>query len=121
MSIRGINVSIVAGALSRPPTARSLPSGDRLLALDVTVRGDGGTDTVPVAWFGAPDTAATWEAGQKVVVVGRVRRRFFQAGGATASRTEVVAASVVPARRKAAVRSAVASALAAARSVVDTT
>jgi single-strand DNA-binding protein len=32
-----------------------------------------------------------------VVVVGRVRRRFFHAGGATQSRTEVVAETVLPA------------------------
>jgi single-strand DNA-binding protein len=30
-------------------------------------------------------------------VVGRVRRRFFRAGGTTQSRTEVVADTVVPA------------------------
>ena len=38
-------------------------------------------------------------AGAEVVVVGSVRRRFFRAGGATQSRTEVVAEQVVAARR----------------------
>jgi single-strand DNA-binding protein len=33
------------------------------------------------------------------VVTGRVRRRFFRSGGATASRTEVVAERVIPARQ----------------------
>jgi single-strand DNA-binding protein len=35
-----------------------------------------------------------------VVVTGRVRRRFFRAGGYTQSRTEVVADAVVPTRRR---------------------
>ena len=37
---------------------------------------------------------------ENVVVVGRVRRRFFHAGGATQSRTEVVADKVLPVRSK---------------------
>ena len=47
-------------------------------------------------------------AGDEVVVVGRARRRFFRAGGATASRTEVVAAQVCPVRAPARVRAALA-------------
>jgi single-strand DNA-binding protein len=35
----------------------------------------------------------------EVIVVGTVRRRFFRAGGATQSRTEVVADRIVPTRR----------------------
>ena len=49
-------------------------------------------------------TAPAWADAsprRRVVVVGRVRRRFFRAGGATASRTEVVADRVVPARQRA--------------------
>jgi single-strand DNA-binding protein len=38
-------------------------------------------------------------AGDEVVVVGTVRRRFFRAGGATQSRTEVLADKVVRASR----------------------
>jgi single-strand DNA-binding protein len=55
---------------------------------------------VPVAWPDAPDGCLSWEAGLAVVVVGRVRRRFFRAGGATVSRTEVVAQVVAPARQR---------------------
>jgi hypothetical protein len=33
-------------------------------------------------------------------VVGRVRRRFYRAGGATASRTELVAERVAPVRQR---------------------
>ena len=65
-------------------------------------------ESVPVAWFEPPSSASAMGAGDDVVVVGRVRRRFFRAGGATASRTEVVAAAVVPARAPARVRRAMA-------------
>jgi single-strand DNA-binding protein len=70
-------------------------------------------ESVPVAWFDPPAAASGLVAGDEVVVVGRVRRRFFRAGGATASRTEVVAAKVVPARSAAKVRAALAPVLAA--------
>jgi single-strand DNA-binding protein len=54
---------------------------------------------VPVAWFDAPATGRDLAAGTDVVVVGSVRRRFFRAGDATQSRTEVVAERIVAARR----------------------
>ena len=96
-----MNISIVRGALSRPPQARVLPSGDRLVAYDVTVAASGGrgAESVPVVWLGAPDSAQDLAPETEVVVVGRVRRRFFRAGGTTQSRTEVVAHCVVPARQ----------------------
>lgn len=90
-----MNIAIVRGSLSRPPTPRTLPSGDHLVAYEVTVPSDRGpAETVPVVFPGASARAASLPAGAEVVVVGRVRRRFFQASGRTASRTEVVAASV---------------------------
>ena len=108
----GTNLSVLIGSLSRLPELRTLPSGDSLLAIDVTVRAaDGRAESVPVTWIGAPPAAAGWPAGHEVLVVGRVRRRFFRAGGATQSRTEVVAATVVPTRRTATARKALVSAL----------
>ncbi len=93
-----INLVAIEGKLARPVEQRLLPSGTRMLALEVTVRRDEGpAETVPVAWFDAPAVAAAWEAGREVVVVGRVRRRFFKSGGTTQSRTEVVADSVLAA------------------------
>ena len=53
-----------------------------------------GVATVPVVWVDPPGSAA-FAAGDEVVVIGAVRRRFFRAGGATQSRTEVLATSVV--------------------------
>jgi len=96
-----MNISIVRGALSRPPQAKTLPSGDLLVAYDVTVpaTAERAAESVPVVWFGAPDAARDLEPETEVVVVGRVRRRYFRSGGATQSRTEVVAHAVVPARQ----------------------
>jgi hypothetical protein len=55
---------------------------------------------VPVVWLDAPARAAEFAAGEVVVVVGRVRRRFFRTPAGTGSRTEVVAESVIPARHR---------------------
>ena len=92
------NVVVLCGRLSRPAALRSLPSGDQLLELEVSVRREGDrADTAPVVWPDAPASAAALDVEEEVVVVGRVRRRFFRAGGSTQSRTEVIAEVVVPA------------------------
>jgi single-strand DNA-binding protein len=93
------NLVVLRGTVAAEPRVRELPSGSVLAQFDVTTRDDGGTQSVPVAWFDPPGATARFEAGAEVVVVGSVRRRFFRAGGATQSRTEVVAEKVVPARR----------------------
>jgi single-strand DNA-binding protein len=109
-----MNVVILRGRLCRPPESRLLPSGDAVVVYEVTVPRPGQrAETVPVAWFAAPASAADLVVDEGVVVVGRVRRRFFRAGGATQSRTEVVAERVVPARHRVRASHAVAGALAA--------
>lgn len=93
------NVVALVGRLARPAEPRELPSGDRLVAYEVTVERPGErAEGVPVVWVDAPASAADHDVGDAVVVVGRVRRRFFRAGGVTQSRTEVVADTVVAAR-----------------------
>jgi single-strand DNA-binding protein len=95
-----MNVAIVRGTLSRPPEERVLPSGDRLVALEVTVPREGErAEGVPVVWPDAPESVLRLDVGDEVVAIGRVRRRFFRAGQATQSRTEVVADAVAPARQ----------------------
>jgi len=107
----GVNVSVVRGRLSSDPTERELRSGSLLVGLEVTVSvPDGRDETVPVACFDPPIEVAKLAAGEEVVVVGRVRRRFFGMAGATASRTEIVASEVVPTRRKRAAERALAGA-----------
>jgi len=94
------NVAVLIGRLARPAEPRDLPSGDRLVQYEVTIPSETGrAESVPVVWYDAPAPAEDYDVDEKVVVVGRVRRRFFQAGGSTQSRTEVVADSVVPARQ----------------------
>jgi single-strand DNA-binding protein len=111
--LAGTNLAVLVGTLSRAPELRTLPSGSTLLALDLTVRApDAAAESVPVAWPDPPAGATGWVAGDELLVVGRTRRRFFRAGGSTQSRTEVVAARVVPTRRGAAAGKALAAALA---------
>ncbi|MBO0715448.1 MAG: single-stranded DNA-binding protein [Acidimicrobiales bacterium] len=103
-----VNVAVLRGRLSRPATSRVLPSGDRLASFEVTVEQAGlRAETVPVVWFDAPASVASLDVGELVVVVGRVRRRFFRAGDQTQSRTEVVADRVVPLRQEERARRAV--------------
>lgn len=111
-----MNLVVLRGVLSRPPEVRDLRSGDVVVSYDLTVPGrDGGpNESVPVAWFAPPASAADLQPDTEVVVVGRVRRRFFKAGGAVQSRTEVVADKVLPTRRAKAAERAVAEALAGA-------
>lgn len=115
-----MNVAIVRGRLSSAPRTKELGSGDVLVRYEVTVaRDDGPDESVPVSWVGparkAPSTRL--EAGDEVVLWGRVRRRWYRAGAATASATEVLADRLVPGgdrRRAAAVIDAAVAALAAA-------
>lgn len=100
-----MNVVVLSGELSRPARTVELPSGDRVLALEVTVRRPAApAEPVPVQWSQPPAWAESLLAGDRVAVLGRVRRRFFRAGGTTQSRTEVVATKVVRASARSRVR-----------------
>jgi single-strand DNA-binding protein len=102
-----MNIVVLRGTLSSNPVDRTLASGSTIWNLEVTTRTEEGSFSAPVAWIDPPHPPRV-EAGDDVVVVGQVRRRFFRAGGVTQSRTEVVATSVVPAKRAADVRKAMA-------------
>lgn len=115
-SARGVNLVVVRGQLSSDPVERALPSGDVVWNYEVTVRTTAGTaESVPVVLTGKPGPKGL-SAGEEVVVVGRVRRRFFRSGGRTSSRTEVMAERLVRANRPASVAAAVAL---AGRSLAD--
>ncbi len=106
-----MNIVMIRGELSRPATVRVLASGDRLVAYELTIRTENNrAETVPVVWLGAPASAAERDTGDDVVVIGRVRRRFFTGPGGTQSRTEVVARRVLSARSTASVAKALAAA-----------
>lgn len=114
-SIEGCNTVVLVGTLSSEPRRSELGSGTVLIRLEVTTPGtDGGrADSVPVAWFDPPARSGALAAGDGVVVVGRVRRRWFGGPGGARSATEVVAHEVLPVGRRAAVRRAVEQAAAA--------
>lgn len=104
----GVNTAVLAGRLSSEPRAVVLESGTRLLRLEVTTKVSGATASAPVVWFDPPPKAPDLSAGDEVVVIGTVRRRWFGGAGGARSCTEVVAITVVPATRRAAVQRAVA-------------
>ena len=105
-----MNLTVVRGRLSRPASIRELPSGTRLASLDVTatreVEGEA-ADSVPVVWRDPPASIESLDTDDDVVVVGRVRRRFFRSGGMTQSRTEVEADVVLRPRQRARVERAI--------------
>ena len=102
-----MNLVVLQGRLARPAELRQLPSGSQLVNLELTIRPpEGPAETAPIVWFDAPAWASTLEQDASVLVVGRVRRRFFKAGGATQSRVEVVARRVIRASSTKGVRSA---------------
>lgn len=94
------NLVLLRGVLVAPPTLRELPAGGTVSQFDVTTRDDSGAHTVPVAWHDPPAAGLPLDPGDAVIVIGRVSRRFFRVGGATQSRTEVVAEHVVAASNR---------------------
>jgi single-strand DNA-binding protein len=98
MEIESLNVAILRGVCSSPADVRVLPSTQVLAQLQVTTRLDGRAMSVPVAVLDPPAWVEDLDAGDEVVVVGHVRRRFFRATGTTASRVEIEAEIVARAR-----------------------
>jgi single-strand DNA-binding protein len=92
------NVAIVRGACSSPPEVRVLPSDQRLAQLQITTRIGGRAMSVPVSVLAPATWVEALDTGDEVVVLGSVRRRFFRAGGSTASRVEIEADVVCRAR-----------------------
>ena len=109
----GLNLALVRGIVSSPPEHRVLPSDTVLVQLQVTTRLEAETLSMPVACWNPDSWVEDLEPGDEIVVLGRVRRRFFRAAGATASRVELEADLVARGTDKRRVRMAVRKALAA--------
>lgn len=103
----GSNLVVLRGLIRRDPEFRVLASGDELMSLDLTVRsGEAPAESVPVVWANPAAAAVKLVEGDDVVVVGRIRRRFFRAGASTATRTEVHADKILSARSGVRIRTA---------------
>ena len=102
-----LNLAVIGGVCSSPADVRTLTSGDTLAQLQVTTRVDGGARSVPVSVLKPPGWVEELDTGDEVLVFGQVRRRFFRAGGTTASRVEIEAEVITrlhDRRRRASVR-----------------
>jgi len=87
-----INLAVVRGHCSSPPEIRVLESGRTLAVVQVTARpSEGAAVSVPVVSWDPPAWVERLEAGDEVVVVGRVRRRFYRSDGGAASKVEIEA------------------------------
>lgn len=100
-SVAGANEVRLRGRLAVVPEPKELPSGDVVatfrLVVDRPVRPVSAAgssvrvDTIDCAAFRAAvrRRIAHWQPGDVIEVEGSLRRRFFRAGGAVASRYEV--------------------------------
>ena len=94
-----VNEVRLVGRISAAPEERELPSGDSVWTFRIVVprpaddRGGSrqAVDALECAvWAGrVRRSVAAWAVGDVVEVNGSLRRRFFRAGGAAASRFEV--------------------------------
>ncbi len=87
-----LNLSVVCGRCSAVPEVRVLESGTRLASL--AVRCPAGSDratSVPVTVWDPPAWVEALEPGDAVVVVGRLRRRFYRRPDGVGSRVDVEA------------------------------
>ena len=84
-----MNVVAITGRLSSEPTVRELPTGSVRIKVEVTTKVGNVSVSVPLVWFDPAKTVPV-KAGDEIAAVGTIRRRFYQAGGSTQSRTEMV-------------------------------
>ena len=103
-----VNELRLVGRLGAPAEVRQLPSGDELVTWRLVVDRPPGTRRLPegvrpatvdtldcVGWSAAiRRSSQSWVAGDVLEVQGALRRRFYRAGAAVASRYEVEAAAV---------------------------
>ena len=90
--IAPVNVTVLVGECSRRAEMRVLESGTRLGVLAIRVKDtDGPATSVPVTVWDPPPWFDDLEPGDPVVVVGKVKRRFYKAGAVTGSRVDVEA------------------------------
>jgi single-stranded DNA-binding protein len=94
-----VNLSVLCGPCSAAPEVRVLESGTRVASLAVRCpAGDERATSVPVTVWDPPAWVDALEPGDPVVVVGRLRRRFYQRPGGVQARVDVEAELIGRAR-----------------------
>ena len=94
-----VNLSVICGPVSAAPEMRVLDSGTRLASLAVRCpAGDDRATSVPVTVWDPPAWVEALQPGEAVVVVGKLRRRFYQRPGGVGSRVDVEAELIGRAR-----------------------
>jgi len=101
-----LNVAVVSGVCSSPPEVRVLESGTRVASLSVRAPARGGNGaaageratSVPVTVWDPPAWIEALDAGEAVVVVGQVRRRFYARPGGVGSRVDLEAVAIARSR-----------------------
>ncbi len=100
--VAAVNEVRLVGRMSGEPEERVLPSGDQVVVFRLVVaRDDGRPDTIDCAAFRGDVRRKLrgWVPGDHVELEGALRRRFYRAAGAPASRYEVEVRSAVRVRR----------------------
>ncbi len=93
-----VNVVVLAGTIAAEPVERTLPSGDAVTELRLSVPEAGKRFLpLPVAvWHKAVGKRALKDIakGDQVLVHGQLARRFYRSGAGARSLTEVVATGI---------------------------
>ena len=102
-----VNLAIVCGPCSAAPELRVLESGTRVASLSVRVPAGEQATSVPVTVWDPPAWIESLDAGDEVIVVGQVRRRFYARPGGVGSRVDLEAVTIGRARDRRRVDAAV--------------
>jgi single-strand DNA-binding protein len=95
---RQVNLAVVCGPCSSVPELRVLESGTRVASLSVRVPVGEQATSVPVTVWDPPAWIEALDAGDEVIVVGQVRRRFYSRPGGVGSRVDLEAVTIARAR-----------------------
>jgi single-stranded DNA-binding protein len=96
-----VNLAVVSGTCSAAPEVRLLDSGTRVASLSIRCPADARDEratSVPVTVWNPAAWVETLVRGDEVLVVGRVRRRFYSRPGGVGSRVDVDAVAIARAR-----------------------
>lgn len=95
-----LNVAVLRGRVAAPPQSYDARDASRVISFDLVTVGDAGREVTPVSWFDPPAWADELDAGDEVIVVGRVRKRFVRVGRTTRPFTDVVTHHAARAARR---------------------